>query len=161
MSCPEKEPRTVTTSEHPTTAILDRLLTGELSGEESKWAVAHLLGRCEVCSRYLRGALDGKRPWAEAAGAYDEIFEASWAACCAGSAGIQAERLEAAVLWATIEGTPAGLRLRMVEGDARCHTWALASRFASASDATMFKSICPLRTSSAPPARFSIALSPA
>lgn len=121
----------MTTSDHPTRAILDRLLTGELAGEESKWAVAHLLGRCEVCSRYLRGVLDGKRPWAEPA-SYDGVFEASWAACCAGSAGIQAERLQAAALWATIEGTPAGLRLQRVERDARCHTWALASRFLDA-----------------------------
>jgi hypothetical protein len=33
----------------PSPSILDRLLTGELGAEESKWAVAHLLGRCEVC----------------------------------------------------------------------------------------------------------------
>jgi hypothetical protein len=121
----------VTTSGHPTRAILDRLLTGELTGEESKWAVAHLLGRCEVCSRYLRGALEFKRASLDPAG-YDAVFESSWAACCAGSAGIQAEQLLAAALWATLEGTPRALRLRMVEGDARCHSWALASRFLDA-----------------------------
>src|SRR5947209_14863739 len=35
------------TTDHPTPEILARLLDGKLSNEESRWAVGHLVGRCE------------------------------------------------------------------------------------------------------------------
>jgi hypothetical protein len=45
------------TDDHPTPAMLDRLLAGASTSEESTWALAHLVSRCETCSRYVRGAL--------------------------------------------------------------------------------------------------------
>jgi tetratricopeptide (TPR) repeat protein len=118
-------------SDHPTPAMLDRLLAGALTDPESRWALAHLVGRCETCSRYLRGVLDRRGPGGDEA-AYDSAFAGSLARSGAGAAAIRAEQLQAAALWATIEGTPPPLRLKLIAADPRCHTWALASRFLDA-----------------------------
>jgi hypothetical protein len=119
------------TTDHPTPAILDRLLAGILADPESRWALAHLVGRCELCPRYLRGVLDPRGPGEDEA-AYDSAFAGSLVLGSVGAAGIRAEQLQAAALWATLEGTPPPQRLKLIAGDARYHSWALASRFLEA-----------------------------
>ena len=89
--------------DHPTPAMLDRLLAGASTSEESTWVLAHLVGRCETCSRYVRGALAraGRPPAGPEA--YDQAFASSLARSSAEIPGIHAEQLEAAALWATLE----------------------------------------------------------
>ena len=100
--------------DHPTPEMLDRLLAGASTSEESTWGLAHLVGRCETCSRYVRGALAraGRPPAGPEA--YDQVFASSLARSSAVIPGIHAEQLEAAALWATIEGTPEPLRWKLI-----------------------------------------------
>jgi hypothetical protein len=122
--------------DHPTPEMLDRLLAGASTSEESTWVLAHLVGRCKTCSRYVRGAL--ARAGCPPAGpeAYDQAFAGSLARSSADIPGIHAEQLEAAALWATIEGTPEPLRWKLIASDPRYHTWALAARFLDAAAET-------------------------
>jgi hypothetical protein len=116
--------------------MLDRLLAGVSTSGESTRVLAHLVGRCETCSRYVRGALarTGRPPGGP--GAYDQAFAGSLARSSEGIAGIHADQLEAAALWATIEGTPEPLRRKLIASDPHYHTWALASRFLDAAAET-------------------------
>ncbi len=124
------------TDDHPTPEMLDRLLAGASSSDESTRVLAHLLGRCETCSRYVRGALAraGRPPGGP--GAYDQAFAGSLTRSSDGIASVHADQLEAAALWATIEGTPQPLRGRLIASDPRYHTWAIASRFLDAAAET-------------------------
>jgi hypothetical protein len=119
---------------HPTPDILDRLLTGTVTDAESRWVVQHLVARCDVCSRYLRGALaaiaalDPRAP----AGRYDAAFAVAMDRSAAGLAAIRAEELETTTLWAQIRDTPPARQLGLILGDPRYHTWTLAERFLEA-----------------------------
>src|SRR5260370_37054733 len=116
--------------------MLDRLLAGASTSEESTWVRAHLVGRCETCSRYVPSALARAGRLPEAPAAYDQAFAGSLTRSSEGIAGIHADQLEAAALWATIEGTPEPVRWRLIANDPRYHTWALASRFLDAAAET-------------------------
>jgi tetratricopeptide (TPR) repeat protein len=117
--------------DHPTADMLDRFLTGVAAGPESRWALAHLVGRCEVCSRYLRAGLD-KLDAAEGAARYDAVFAGALDRSASGLDAIRAEQLEATTLWVTILHTPPARRLDLVVGNPRYHTWAMAARFLEA-----------------------------
>jgi hypothetical protein len=116
---------------HPTPDILDRLLTGTVTDAESRWVVHHLVARCDVCSRYLRGALDAIDP-RDPAGRYDAAFAVAMDRSASGLAAIRAEQLEATTLWARIRDTPPARRLDLILSDPRYHTWAIAERFLEA-----------------------------
>jgi hypothetical protein len=124
------------TDDHATPAMLDRLLAGASTSEESTWVLAHLVGRCETCSRYVRGALARTAPLPSGPEAYDQALAGSLARSSEGIAAVRAERLEAAALWATLEGTPEPLRAKLIAGDPRFYTWALAARFLDAAAET-------------------------
>jgi hypothetical protein len=124
------------TDDHPSPEMLDRLLAGASTSEESTRVLAHLVRHCETCSRYVRDALAraGRPPGG--LGAYDQAFAGSLRRSSAGIAGIHADQLEATALWATLEGTPGPLRGKLIANDPRYHTWALASRFLDAAAET-------------------------
>jgi hypothetical protein len=124
------------TDDHPTPETLDRLLAGASTREESARILAHLADRCEACARHVRGALAraGRPPGGPEA--YDQAFAGSLTRSAAGAAGIHAEQLEAAALWATIEGTPEPRRGTLIASDPRYHTWPLAARFLAAAAET-------------------------
>jgi hypothetical protein len=114
-------------ADHPTPALLDRLLTGTVTDAESRWALAHLVGRCVVCSRYIRRALAAADP-IPGPSRYDTAITTALELTTATRQALHADRLQATALWATLEGTPPSQRLRLIAGDPRYHTWALASR---------------------------------
>jgi hypothetical protein len=114
-------------ADHPTPELLDRLLAGAVTDAESRWALVHLLGQCAVCSRHLRRALAATDP-AKGPSSYDTAITAALERSAAGREALSAERLQATAIWARLEGTPPSQRLRRIAGDARYHTWALASR---------------------------------
>jgi hypothetical protein len=116
---------------HPTPDILDRLLTGTVTDAESRWVVQHLVARCDVCSRYLRGALDALDPRGPA-GRYEAAFAGAMDRSASGLAAIRAEQLEATTLWARIRDTPPARQRDLILGDPRYHTWTLAERFLAA-----------------------------
>jgi tetratricopeptide (TPR) repeat protein len=135
--------------DHPTTPMFERLLAGTLGDAEMEWAVAHLLRRCEVCLGTLRGArersygLDGAAAGAAGTGTaavsgegwsgrYDGVLAASFERSAAEAGRIRGEQLAAAALWARLEDAPAARRMELVTGDARFHTWAVASRLLDA-----------------------------
>lgn len=68
----------------------------------------------------------------EWSGRYDGALAASFERSAAGAGRIRAEQLAAAALWARLEDTPAARRMELVIGDARLHTWAVASRLLDA-----------------------------
>jgi tetratricopeptide (TPR) repeat protein len=119
------------TDDHPTPEMLDRLLAGTAADPESRWAVAHLVGHCEVCTRYLRAALD-EMDAADGSARYDALFTGVLDRSASGLATIRAELLEATTLWGKIEHTPPARRRDLIVGDARYHTWAVAERFLDA-----------------------------
>jgi hypothetical protein len=123
-------------TDHPTREMLDRLLAGASTSQESTWALAHLVGRCETCSPYVRDVLAraGRPPGGPEA--YDQAFADSLARSSAEIPGVRAEQLEAAARWATLEGTPPPLRWKLIATDPRYHTWTLASRFLDAAAET-------------------------
>ncbi len=120
------------TDDHPTPEMLDRLLAAASTGDESSRVLAHLVGHCETCSRYVRGALARTGRPQRGPEAYDQVFAGSLTRSSSGIAGIHADQLEAAALWATIEGRSGPLRGKLIASDPRYHTWALASRFLDA-----------------------------
>ena len=80
-------------TDHPTAEMLDRLLAGSSTSEESSWALAHLV-HCETCSRYVRAALarTGNRP--DGPDSDDQAHASSLARSVAGIAGIRAAELD-------------------------------------------------------------------
>jgi tetratricopeptide (TPR) repeat protein len=136
---------TALTADHPTPDSFDRLLAGTLADPEQRWAtVAHLVGRCEVCARYLRAAMErppAGRPQSARTpqdreqpdlADYDAVFARSLERSAEGAAVIRADELAASACWTTLEGTPPGQRLRLVRADPRFHRWALAARLLEA-----------------------------
>jgi len=103
-------------ADHPTPDILDRLLAGAVTDAESKWALAHLLGGCAVCSRYLRGALHAIEP-GEGPARYDAAVAGLLERSASGVAAIRAEHLEAAALSEapSSTGSTAGARLTAMQ----------------------------------------------
>lgn len=77
---------------HPTPDVLNRLLTGTVTDAESRWVVHHLVARCDVCSRYPRGALDAIDA-REPAGRYDAGFAIAMDRSASRLAAIRAEQL--------------------------------------------------------------------
>jgi tetratricopeptide (TPR) repeat protein len=117
------------TEDHPPPEMLDRFLAGMSSNNEARQVVGHLAGFCEICSPYVRGAATRRARPAEGPAGYDAAYATGIARAEAGLSAIRNEQLEAAALWARIEGTPEPMRLPLIAQDPRCHTWALASRF--------------------------------
>jgi tetratricopeptide (TPR) repeat protein len=129
------------TNDHPTPETLDRLVANTLPAPDQRWAaLAHLVGRCEVCVRYVRAALERAparrqespditeaRKSPELA-EYDGAFGRSLGRSAAGVAAVRADELAASACWTTLEGTPPAQRLKLVETDPRFHRWALAAR---------------------------------
>jgi len=125
---------------HPTPDILDRLLSGTVTDAEARWAVHHLLASCEVCSRYVRGALHiidandaipALDPRAGAA-SYDDAFAGAMDRSVSEVAAIRDEQVAATTLWAEVRDTPSAQRRDLILGDSRFHTWALAARLLEA-----------------------------
>jgi len=65
------------------------LLAGASTSDESTRVLVHLVGHCETCSRYVRGALarTGQRPGGPER--YDEAYASSLVRSAAGIAGIR------------------------------------------------------------------------
>jgi tetratricopeptide (TPR) repeat protein len=114
--------------EHPTIEILDRFLAGALEPHESKPVVEHLVRRCDVCVRLLRGVLARQGAAGRTQGAYDRALATSLERTVTRRAAIQADQLEAAALWALLAGTPPSRRRRLIARDPRFHSWDLAAR---------------------------------
>jgi tetratricopeptide (TPR) repeat protein len=134
---------------HPTSTTLDRFLASELSAEEVKAVVRHLLltDCCAACLGHLRRRLFAAgapaarpRPAASAPGepreprdpglspAYDLAF-----ASCSRNTALYAEdesmeRLRATSLWAALEGRAHSQRLHMVAHERRFHERSLLER---------------------------------
>ncbi len=119
---------THTQVDHPAPEILDRLLAGTITDADSRWALGHLVGRCDVCTRYLRGALDALDA-REGAAHYDQVFTASLEHSSARISAIRSEQLEATTLWVILSNTAPAQRLDLILSDPRYHTWAVAERF--------------------------------
>jgi tetratricopeptide (TPR) repeat protein len=109
------------TTEHPTPEILDGLLTGTLSGAALRRVVLHVSVPCAECQAYLGQSL-------EPSGRYGPAVWTARQEAGPGLGAVRAAGQRAAVLWAELEGTPPGQRLRRVENDARFHGWELAAR---------------------------------
>jgi hypothetical protein len=115
-------------ADHPPPELLDRFLAAAVSSAESRWALAHLLARCAVCTRHLRRAVAAADPARPGPSPYDVAITTALRRSAASLQALDAERLQATALWATLEGTPPSQRLRRIAGDPRYHTWPLASR---------------------------------
>jgi hypothetical protein len=113
--------------EHPTREVLEGLLMGELAEPEAGRVMAHLASGCEVCRPFLREVLGPVGTEERAAGYAAALFR-SEVRSRAGVAAARADQLEAAALWATVEGTPPAQRWRLVTEEARFASWALGER---------------------------------
>jgi hypothetical protein len=119
------------TPDHPTPELLDRLLAGILAEPEAGRVIAHLLGGCELCLRTLHRSVGEHRSGPELSD-YDAVFTVSLARSAGRLARCRADELEAATLWATLEGTPAARRMQAVASDPRFLSRGLAARLLAA-----------------------------
>jgi hypothetical protein len=63
---------------------------------------------------------------------YDSTLDAALDRAAPTVAAVQSDRLQAAALWAILEGTPPARRHRLIAADPRFHSWALAARYLDA-----------------------------
>ena len=131
-----KESMPVVTNFHPTPEMLVQLATGTLADPAAQRTVArHLLRRCAVCTRFLRGAIEGtgtgrasRRAAGPPADAYPEILARNFARTAAGRAAIAADAVHVLACWSLLAATPPTRRLALVAADPRFHQWPLAER---------------------------------
>ena len=116
------------TADHPSIEALGRFLAGGLEPHEARPVLEHLARRCELCVRTLRAVLARQGGAGRRAADYDAVLAGSVERSAPRRAAIQADRLEAAALWALLLGTPPAQREKLVVADPRFHSWDLASR---------------------------------
>jgi len=146
-------------SEHPGRASLARFTRGELSREESREVVRHLLAGCPVCraavgSSWPQGAKAGARPGGNAGNGngdsnvisfaerahratdYRDAFDRVARTLAAREESFLSERREVPALRRTLESLPAAERRSRVREDVTFHRWSLAEALLDESHAS-------------------------
>jgi tetratricopeptide (TPR) repeat protein len=121
--------------EHFPRETIERFMEAELSREETREIVRHLLARCRVCLAAVGAAarrndlMSGREGGPAAApGVYDEIFDRILDGTEETKLRLARERLRAGGQWAALEGHPQARRLVMIHNDRRLQTWGLYER---------------------------------
>lgn len=111
--------------------LLAQFLRLEVSREESKRIVRHLLTGCSQCLEMARRvAMGGRTSW-EAA--YEEVFARALAFASEEERRLALEKLQGWALWAEIEPLAPQQRFAAVESDPRFHTFGFYQRLLEAS----------------------------
>jgi tetratricopeptide (TPR) repeat protein len=122
--------------EHFPRETIERFMEAELSREETREIVRHLLARCRVCLAAVgavakrNDVLSGRQeaPEAAASGLYDAVFARIVNGTAETRMRLARERLRAGGQWAALEGHPQARRLVMIHNDRRLQTWGLYER---------------------------------
>lgn len=122
--------------EHFPRETIERFMEAELSREETREIVRHLLARCRICLAAVDAAarrgdlLSGRegRPETAAPGRYDEVFDKIINGTEETRMRLARERLRAGGQWSSLEGHPQPRRLVMIHNDRRLQTWGLYER---------------------------------
>ncbi|MFP5288033.1 MAG: hypothetical protein ACLGI9_20015, partial [Thermoanaerobaculia bacterium] len=122
--------------EHFPRETIERFMEAELSREETREIVRHLLARCRIClaavgaaarrEELTPGRVSGAEP--AAPGLYDEVFDKVLSGTEETRMRLSRERLRAGGQWSALEGQPQARRLVMIHNDRRLQTWGLYDR---------------------------------
>jgi tetratricopeptide (TPR) repeat protein len=126
---------------HIEEGLFERFLRTEVSREEGREIVKHLLSGCPQCSQRAyrlsselglwRNSQDaGQRGWEHA---YEEVFRQALAFASEQEQRLAVEKLRGWAQWAQLEPMPPQLRFAMVEADKSFHSWGLYDRLLEAS----------------------------
>jgi tetratricopeptide (TPR) repeat protein len=124
--------------EHVAEELLRRFLHAEVSPEETRRVVRHLISRCTECVELAhRLAVElqlwpgsGAIPWDEL---YEEVFDRALAFATTEERRIALEKLRGWAQWAFLEPLPPHERLALVESEPGYHTFGLYDRLLEAS----------------------------
>ena len=120
--------------------LFERFLRTEVSREEGRKVVQHLLAGCKRCSEKACKLTSELGLWAatkvDRAGweqAYEEVFRRALAFATEKEQRLAVEKLRGWAQWAQLEPLSPQLRLGLVESDRSFHTWGLYDRLLEAS----------------------------
>src|SRR3982751_4538984 len=126
--------------EHISEALFERFLRTEVSREEGRWIVRHLISGCSRCSALafrLSSELglwpakaSAKQGWEQA---YEEVFSRAMAFASEQEQRLALEKLRGWGQWAELEPVNPQLRFVMVDSDPSYHTFGLYDRLLEAS----------------------------
>jgi tetratricopeptide (TPR) repeat protein len=126
--------------EHISEESLGRFLRTEVSREEGKQIVGHLLSGCPLCSEIAirmtselglwSPKASGSTRWEEA---YEEVFRRALAFASEREQRLAVEKLRGWAQWAQLEPLNPQLRFGVVEADKSFHMWGLYDRLLEAS----------------------------
>lgn len=116
--------------EHFPREAIERFLRAELSREETREIVRHLLARCPLCIAAVDAEVrrDDLASGAAGPGPYDEVFDRILSETEETGMRLAREKLRAGGQWAALEGHPQARRLVMIHNDRRLQTWGLYER---------------------------------
>lgn len=122
--------------EHFPRESIERFMKAELSREETREIVRHLLARCPSCvaaasaamRRHDLDSLPEGEPGAAAPGGYDEVFARILSGTEETSVRLAREKLRASGQWSALESHPQARRLVMIHNDRRLQSWGLYER---------------------------------
>ena len=129
---------------HLTEDTVEKLLKGQLAGEEKDQAVQHLLSQCPECIQlahtvaarfgmaYLAGRFRKSKPQRGEPKKEDPVFEKLKGLGPEVRAKLVNERLVAAGQWASLQKHPQARRLAIIAADPVMHTWGLYDRLLDA-----------------------------
>jgi len=129
---------------HLTEDTVEKLLKGQLAGEEKDEAVQHLLSQCPECIQlahtvaarfgmaYLAGRFRKSKPQRSEPKKDDPVLEKLKSLGPEVRAKLINERLLAAGQWASLQKHPQARRLAIIAADPTMHTWGLYDRLLDA-----------------------------
>lgn len=117
--------------------LFGRFLAVEVSKEESRWVVRHLVGGCPQCTELAHRITTELGLWAKGKpsweAAYDEVFDRAFAFATEEEQRIALERLRGWGQWAALEPLNPQVRFAVVESDPSYHTFGFYDRLLEAS----------------------------